>query len=67
MPIRLDEVTMERLRIRAAIERRSVNDLVREALRPFLDVLRIPTDESRTYASGYLAEHGAVFKALGDG
>ncbi len=56
LTLRLDERDYERLRVLAFVERRSLNDVVREAIRTYLEEHFKPS-EVRTAMQRVMAEH----------
>ena len=64
LPIRLDPEVYARLRLQATAENRSMNEVVREALRSHFAMRPIPRERLRELASEIVAQDRELLEAL---
>jgi hypothetical protein len=64
--VRLDEATAEQLRLRASIERRSVNDIVGEAIREYSKTHPVSREDMLTMVRAIVKEDASLLKALAE-
>jgi plasmid stability protein len=64
--VRVDEATAEQLKLRAAIEHRSVSDVVSEAIREYLKSHPISRERMLEIAQEIVKEDAALIEAMGD-
>ncbi len=66
IPLRLDEATAEKLRLRSAVEHRSMNEMVREAVREYERAHPISRERMLELVRAIVKEDKALLKALRD-
>jgi len=66
IPIRLDEETAEQLRLRSTIEKRSMNEIVGEAIREYSRAHPISREEMLKLVRAIAKEDASLLKALAD-
>jgi hypothetical protein len=64
LPVRLDPEVYARLRLQASAENRSMNEVVRDALRSHFDARPIPRERLRELASEIVAQDRDLLDAL---
>lgn len=64
--VRIDQETADRLKIRASIERRSVNEIVGEAIRDYLKTHPVSREDMLTLVRAIAKEDAALLKALAE-
>lgn len=64
--IRVDEATAEQLRLRAALEHRTVNDIVGEAIREYSKAHPVSRESMLAMVRAIAKEDASLLKALGD-
>lgn len=64
IPLRLDPEVYARLQLQARAERRSMNEVVRDALQSHLDARPIPRERLRELASSIVARDAELLEAL---
>ncbi len=67
MPLRLDRELYEELSRRSTIERKSMSDIVREALRSHFDAVRVTKPQLRAAIKRIAREDADILEALGRG
>lgn len=66
IPIRLDEKTAEQLRLRSAVERRSMNEIVGEAVREYSRAHPISRERMLELVRAIAEEDATLLEALRD-
>jgi hypothetical protein len=66
IPIRLDEATAEQLRLRSTIEKRSMNEIVGEAIREYSRAHPIPREEMLALVRAIAREDADLLRALAE-
>jgi len=64
--VRLEEATAEQLKLRATIERRSVNDIIGEAIQEYSKSHPIPRERMLEMVRAIVKEDASLLKALAD-
>ncbi len=64
--VRIDEATAEQLKLRAAIERRSVNEIVGEAIREYSNSHPVSREHMLDMVRAIVKDDAAILKALAD-
>jgi hypothetical protein len=67
MPLRLDRDLYDELSRRSAIEKRSMSDIVRDALRSHFDTVRVTKPQLRDAIRRIAREDAEILEALGRG
>jgi hypothetical protein len=67
MPLRLDRELYEELSRRSTIEKRSMSDIVRDALRSHFDSVRVTKPQLRAAIRRIAREDAEILEALGRG
>ena len=67
IPLRLDRELYEELSRRSTIERKSMSDIVREALRSHFDAVRVTKPQLRAAIARIAREDADILEALGRG
>jgi hypothetical protein len=67
MPLRLDSELYEELSRRSTIEKRSMSDIVRDALRSHFDAVRVTKPQLRAAIERIAREDAEILEALGRG
>jgi hypothetical protein len=67
MPLRLDRELYEELSRRSTIEKKSMSDIVREALRSHFDAVRVTKPQLRAAIERIAREDTEILEALGRG
>jgi hypothetical protein len=67
MPLRLDRELYEELSRRSTIEKKSMSDIVREALRSHFDAVPVTKPQLRAAIERIAREDAEILKALGRG
>jgi hypothetical protein len=67
MPLRLDRALYEELSRRSTIEKKSMSDIVREALRSHFDAVRVTKPQLRAAIERIAREDADILEALGKG
>jgi hypothetical protein len=65
--VRVDEVTAAQLKLRASIERRSVNDIVGEAIREYSKSHPVSREHMLEMVRAIAKEDASLLKALAEG
>lgn len=64
--VRVDETTAEQLKLRASIERRSVNDIIGEAIREYTKSHPVSREQMLDMVRAIVKEDASLLKALAD-
>ncbi|HEV2741414.1 MAG TPA: hypothetical protein VGU66_22835 [Candidatus Elarobacter sp.] len=64
--VRVDEATAEQLKLRASIERRSVNDIIGEAIREYAKSHPVSREHMLDMVRAIVKEDASLLKALAD-
>jgi len=64
--VRIDEVTAEQLKLRATIERRSVNEIVGEAIREYSKSHPVSREHMLEMVRAIAKDDASILKALAD-
>jgi len=64
--LRVDKSVAEQLKLRAAIERRSVNDIVNTAIREYANSHPVSRDDMLALVRAIVKEDASLLKALAD-
>jgi hypothetical protein len=67
MPLRLDRELYEELSRRSTIEKKSMSDIVRDALRSHFDAVRVSKPQLRAAIERIAREDAEILEALGRG
>lgn len=66
LPLRLDEQTAEQLKLRSTIEKRSMNEIVGDAIREYATAHPVPREELLALVRSIAKEDASLLKALAD-
>ena len=66
LAVRVDEATAEQLKLRASIERRSVNDIIGEAIREYTKSHPVSREQMLSMVRAIVKEDASLLKALAD-
>jgi len=66
IPIRLDEETAAQLKLRSTIEKRSMNEIVRQAIREYSKTHPVPREEMLALVRAITKEDASLLEALSE-